>query len=981
MKKSPFVHILILTAFLFNSFGLVPTVQAELVLPKPGTMVHLSPEFNLPILKGIKVHKDNPFRFEFVLDQGDRTSAEAKRESILAKEDYLKTESTKLIKYFLASLTTPEKDMWVNLSPYEKDRIVPESFGQTEMGRDLLAQDYILKQITASLIYPEEETGKKFWKRVYEEAAKKFGTTNIPVNTFNKVWIVPEKAVIYENAKVGAAYVVEARLKVMLEEDYVALERNNKGRTSPQGIPIEKDSETIVLQEKAINSHILGSQIIREIVIPELTREVNEGKNFAQLRQVYYSFLLASWYKKKIKNSILSAAYADQNKTDGVRIKDPKENQKIYEQYLQAFKKGVYNYIKETPDSVSGQSFPRKYFSGGTQLIYSVKEVENSAVLAKIDAVSLVQVKASVDFAQTTREDNPMLDDLPFWNTKDENRRFLRLLANEGGRSLEQAIDDHGVLLRTVQDQDKAYEEYYIDVTPVGGKPIDIQLKINIENAELERLSIIWGGEVNLLFRQEYSDKLLSACLKLANEIYTKKHQGKGHLIFDWINIQRAHGSNEAPLLGTDRQDWAMKSFSLDDKVQVWEDFVREGQTFPENLLHEQSQIVLYSFEQEIETRLEELKKSFAKDSTEGVWELLSQDVRFREAARHDSFLRNFYVKEPSQLFRYEYTYEFLFSKMFPLIVKSLVNGKPLKDIPPQVINVGVIGAAYGEEPISVVILCDQMLKKMGLQKYVKVRIHVMSPQGDVFKKVKNNQIIYPSSIIESHVDKEFPKADLSEYFVEEKGHYKRSSTLDQMISFYDFNFLDETTHKGIPQFNMLLMHNVIQYLIPQDKENLNIFKNKVNLAWKYLDQLLKEGSIFSIFNGDNLWDSHVKDSFQKEFMFSGVYNSMPPSPDRWMLFKTITDAAMNSSLKDQAMQITNGGIDLTSDKTLQIQNSGQGFEFKIDPAQLSMLRNASGLVPIVIDIQPISDLLLFFSGNGQLIVTPFLPKINLPRE
>jgi len=84
--------------------------------------------------------------------------------------------------------------LWVNLSPYEKDRVIPSSFGLTEMGRDLLAEDYMLKQITASLIYPEDQIGKKFWKRVYEEAAKRYKTTNIPVNTFNKVWIVPEQS-------------------------------------------------------------------------------------------------------------------------------------------------------------------------------------------------------------------------------------------------------------------------------------------------------------------------------------------------------------------------------------------------------------------------------------------------------------------------------------------------------------------------------------------------------------------------------------------------------------------------------------------------------------------------------------------------------------------------------------------------------------------------------------------------------------------
>ncbi len=229
----------VLFAFLSNTFGPIPTVRAEdFVLPKPGVMVHLSPAFNPPILKGIKVHPDNPFRLDFILDRGDETSAEAKSESPLAKEDYLKQQSTKLIKYFLASLTIPEKDLWVNLSPYEKDRIVPESFGQTEMGRDLLAQDYLLKQITASLIYPEDEIGQKFWQRLYAEAAKKFGSTNIAVNTFNKVWIVPEKAVVYENAKTGTAYVVESQLKVMLEEDYLALMKNTQSARPPKGVSL-----------------------------------------------------------------------------------------------------------------------------------------------------------------------------------------------------------------------------------------------------------------------------------------------------------------------------------------------------------------------------------------------------------------------------------------------------------------------------------------------------------------------------------------------------------------------------------------------------------------------------------------------------------------------------------------------------------------------------------------------------------------------
>ena len=117
-------------------------------------MVHLSPEFNPPILKGIKVHPDNPFRFDFILDVGDGSKPSPNGRVV---NPPLQEESMRLIKYFLASLTIPEKDLWVNLSPYEKDRIIPQSFGLTEMGRDLLAEDYMLKQITASLIYPEDE--------------------------------------------------------------------------------------------------------------------------------------------------------------------------------------------------------------------------------------------------------------------------------------------------------------------------------------------------------------------------------------------------------------------------------------------------------------------------------------------------------------------------------------------------------------------------------------------------------------------------------------------------------------------------------------------------------------------------------------------------------------------------------------------------------------------------------------------------------
>ncbi len=432
-QRATWRSFIVLLAFIANAFGPIPVAPAdEFRLPAPGVMVHLSPPLDPPILKGIRVHPDNPFRFDFILDKGDSQLS----------NDALKIESSNLIKYFLVSLTIPEKDLWVNLSPYEKDRIIPQSFGLTEMGRDLLAEDYMLKQITASLIYPEGEVGKKFWKRVYEEAARRYGTTNVPVNTFNKVWIVPEKAVVYENPKVGAAYVIKSTLKVMLEEDYLSLEKH-------EGI------QSKLAHVKDVNQ--LGSQIVREIVIPQLTKEVNTDKNFARLRQVYNSLILAIWYKKKIRDSILEQVYFDKNKISGVNIIDSNEQENIYQRYLRAFKKGVYNYIKENIDPISQEFVPRKYFSGGIpfSIAYHILQITGSRMaVSKVDAKKYFIEKVRLDalgqghqyLLHRNRTDFAMSNQLQDASIRIAIQTIEGMLQQPGGwKNILQAVTNHEV--------------------------------------------------------------------------------------------------------------------------------------------------------------------------------------------------------------------------------------------------------------------------------------------------------------------------------------------------------------------------------------------------------------------------------------------------------------------------------------------------------------------------------------------------------
>jgi len=273
----------------------------------------------------------------------------------------------------------------------KKNRIIPEEFGRTGMGRDLLAQDYILKQLTASLLYPKEELGHEFWKRVYAKAREVYGVHEIPVKTLNRVWVLPEEAIVYQ--KGTTAFILESKLKVMLEEDYLGL------RSEMNNDSMVKDS---LEKQRAKGFSSPNSEFIREVIIPEVEREVNEGGNFSKLRQIYHSLILAKWYKENLKSSILSSEYANQKKIAGVDVDDKQIKEKIYNQYLDAFKKGAFKLIKEDYDPISKEIVAVKYLSGGfrftvpLQVTLEPTELAESSSSGKLQWIRGVYVEPRV---------------------------------------------------------------------------------------------------------------------------------------------------------------------------------------------------------------------------------------------------------------------------------------------------------------------------------------------------------------------------------------------------------------------------------------------------------------------------------------------------------------------------------------------------------------------------------------------------------
>lgn len=304
-----------------------------------------SPVF-FPLLKAISLDRHDPFKINFLID-----------EQSPAKLD--EAQATTLIRYFLAFLTIPEKDLWVNLSPEEPDRIIDKDFGATFAGTAMLREDSLLKQLAASMTNPEQELGRKFWEEVSVKVRKEFGNVDIPLNSLNKVWVLPDTAVVYENE--GAAYINESRLKVMLDADYRSLRSQMSRQAVGSGQEIASE---------------LCTRIMREVIVPAIEQEVNAGDRFVGLRQMYNALILAMWFKRHLQGGPFNQIYIDQKKTAGIETPDPGEVQRIYEQYLVVLKQGVYNLVREEYDSGTREMIPRKYFSGGFSFESVQKKIE-----------------------------------------------------------------------------------------------------------------------------------------------------------------------------------------------------------------------------------------------------------------------------------------------------------------------------------------------------------------------------------------------------------------------------------------------------------------------------------------------------------------------------------------------------------------------------------------------------------------------------
>ncbi|MBU1870227.1 MAG: hypothetical protein KJ818_07145, partial [Candidatus Omnitrophica bacterium] len=296
----------------------------------------------------------------------------------LRKHDIEQTTKT-LLNYFLIGISLPDSSFWVNLRPDSPDSIIDDSLARTDLGRILLEADLNLKKDTALATSPETPQGKEYWDKLYTKAEELFGSgSNITIPTLTRPWIVPSEIIIRETPT--NAYIYKATLKVMLESDYLrdspsALTTNNNGALG-QSLYDFKDPRL-----KELNEY--STTLIKELIIPKLTQSINTSKKYAPLRQVYYSLILAQWFKKQYQGqSPLGTAplarpdiamggtvptLINSSNLSGLTSTQPWSKDTYFKAYQKSFKDGEYNY-KQNTQTYSGTTI-RSYFSGGVELI------------------------------------------------------------------------------------------------------------------------------------------------------------------------------------------------------------------------------------------------------------------------------------------------------------------------------------------------------------------------------------------------------------------------------------------------------------------------------------------------------------------------------------------------------------------------------------------------------------------------------------
>lgn len=320
--------------------------------------------------------------FNFIIDTGDGNPQD---------DTQIKSELAELIKYFFLGISLPPDEFWVNLNPVQPEKITAFHLGKTAIGKILLEADLRLKKDASRLTNPQTALGRKYWEMI-NEGLREQGLINTNIPGDNRLWIVPQQADVEEDAT--GFTIVGSSLGICLESEY--LFRNDTAD------PAKKNSGEDAVQE-------IVSQAMEETIVPRVEYMVNYSRDYASLRQVYESLILAECYKQKYWGEGGFFAHCiNQVYLDGLNSTEPWSKEEIFNGYMNSFRNGEYALYMSEYDPQMLDLVRKYYFSGGVGFM-DIRSVLNitKIVPQTQDAASPIAAKGRFLLARVFNPEDP----------------------------------------------------------------------------------------------------------------------------------------------------------------------------------------------------------------------------------------------------------------------------------------------------------------------------------------------------------------------------------------------------------------------------------------------------------------------------------------------------------------------------------------------------------------------------------------------
>lgn len=271
-----------------------------------------------PFVVGIVYSADNPIAPGFNLYSDQHTK--------LNDQEMMELQG-RLGRYLNTFLAIEAKYHYVDLSPTKEYAGLPSPLRITEAGRDLLASDLQLKRVTSQLLHPSGSIGASFWHEVKSQGLLE----NPYLEKVVRLWVTPSKACLDEknvDERTIRADITGFSLKVECENEFIG-----------------KRKVATITEEKILS-------IFRDIVLPEVQKQVSAGYAFGLLRQIFSIVIISHWFREKLKK--INIGFIDSNNTDPYRVAGiDREIKEIHAQYLSLYNNGDWRYLRKDVDSSS----------------------------------------------------------------------------------------------------------------------------------------------------------------------------------------------------------------------------------------------------------------------------------------------------------------------------------------------------------------------------------------------------------------------------------------------------------------------------------------------------------------------------------------------------------------------------------------------------------------------------------------------------